>query len=109
VEALATSRVRVAGPQRGRKGVVRTEEGEKSVAVSVCSTSGGHSLWLPSVPSHTPCWAGWKGWGGGDAMGRRREALELEQVWLVRLVDAKDAIIAVEMLFFYSGVCIEML
>ena len=34
VEALATSRVRVAGPQRGRRGVVRTEEGEKSIAVS---------------------------------------------------------------------------
>jgi hypothetical protein len=34
VEALAISRVRVAGPQRGRKGVVRTEDGEKSIAVS---------------------------------------------------------------------------
>ena len=34
MEALATSRVRVAGPQRGRKGVVRSEEGEKSIAVS---------------------------------------------------------------------------
>ena len=34
VEALATSRVRVAGPRRGRKGLIRTEEGEKSIAVS---------------------------------------------------------------------------
>ena len=34
VEALATCRVRVAGPQKGRKGVVRSEEGEKSIAVS---------------------------------------------------------------------------
>ena len=29
VDALATSRVRVAGPQRGRKGVFKSEEGEK--------------------------------------------------------------------------------
>jgi hypothetical protein len=28
VENLATSRVRVAGPQKGRRGVVRSEEGE---------------------------------------------------------------------------------
>jgi hypothetical protein len=54
VEALATSRVRVAGPQ-GRKGVVRTEGGRNP---SPCSSSGGHSHWLQSVPSHTPCWAG---------------------------------------------------
>ena len=33
VEGLATSRVRVAGPLRGRRGVVRSEEGEKSIAV----------------------------------------------------------------------------
>ena len=31
---IATSRVRVAGPKRGRRGVTRTEEGEKSMAVS---------------------------------------------------------------------------
>ena len=30
---LATSRVRVAVPQKGRRGVVRSEEGEKSIAV----------------------------------------------------------------------------
>ena len=34
VEALATSRVRVAGPQKGRRGVVRSEQGDKSIAVS---------------------------------------------------------------------------
>ena len=32
VEALATSRVRVAVPQKGRRGVVRSAEGEKSIA-----------------------------------------------------------------------------
>ena len=34
VAALATSRVRVAGPTRGRRGLVRTEEAEGSVAVA---------------------------------------------------------------------------
>ena len=33
VEALAISRVSVAGPQKGRRGVVRSEEGEMSIAV----------------------------------------------------------------------------
>ena len=33
VEALTTSRVQVAGPQKERRGVVRSEEGEKSIAV----------------------------------------------------------------------------
>ena len=34
IDQLATSRVRVTGPQRGRKGVVRSEEGERSMVVS---------------------------------------------------------------------------
>ena len=34
IDQLATSRVRVAGPQSGRKGVVRSEEGERSMVVS---------------------------------------------------------------------------
>ena len=34
VAALATCRVRVAGVSRGRKGHMRTEEGERSLAIS---------------------------------------------------------------------------
>ena len=34
VAALAASRVRVAGPTRGSRGSVRTEEAERSVAVA---------------------------------------------------------------------------
>ena len=34
VAALATCRVRVAGVSRGRKGIMRTEEGERSLAIS---------------------------------------------------------------------------
>ena len=34
VEHIATSRVRVAGPQKGKRGVIRSEDGEKAMAVS---------------------------------------------------------------------------
>ena len=33
MDAMATKRVRVAGPQKGKKGVMRSEEGEKTVVV----------------------------------------------------------------------------
>ena len=33
LNTMATSRVRVAGPQKGKKGVMRSEEGEKAVVV----------------------------------------------------------------------------
>ena len=32
--SLATSRVRVTGPSRGRKGTLRSEEGERAMAIS---------------------------------------------------------------------------
>ena len=81
MDALATSRVRVAGPQRGRKGVVRTEEGEKSIAVSYIR----RTLSLASIRAQSHSLLGrLEGLGRGvtAAMGRRREALELERVWL---------------------------
>jgi hypothetical protein len=62
VEALTTNRVRVAEPQRGRKGVVRTEEGEKSIDVSYIRST----LLLAAIRAHTPCWAGWRAWVGGN-------------------------------------------
>ena len=34
VDIMATNRVRVAGPQRGRRGVQRSEDGERSMVVS---------------------------------------------------------------------------
>jgi hypothetical protein len=81
VDALATSRVRVAGPQRGRKGGVRTEEGEKSIAVSYIR----RTLSLAAIRAQSHSLLGrLEGLGRGvtPAMGRRREALELERVWL---------------------------
>ena len=80
VEAPATSRVRVAGPQRGRKGVVRTEEGEKSFAVSYI----WRTLSLAAIRAQSHFLLGrMEGLGRGvtAAMGRRKEALDLERVW----------------------------
>jgi hypothetical protein len=78
VKALATSRVRVAGPQRGRKGVVRTE---KSIAVSFIRRT--LSLANIKAQSHSLLGRlGGLGRGVTSAMGRRKEALELERVWL---------------------------
>ena len=42
VEALTTSRVQVAGPQKERRGVVRSEEGEKSITVGFIRRTLSH-------------------------------------------------------------------
>ena len=80
VEALATSRVRVAGPPWGRMGVVRSEEGEKSIAVSFIR----RTLSLAAVRAQSHSLLGrleCLGRGVGIAMGRREEVLELERQW----------------------------
>ena len=78
--AMATSRVRVAGPQASRKGVMRTEEGEKSMVVAyirrlvaVASVKAQcHSL-LGRLEALGP--------GAAAARGRRKEAMELDRRW----------------------------
>ena len=78
METLATSRVRVAGPQRGRKGVVRTKEGEKSIAVSFIR----RTLSLAAIRAQSHSLLGrLEGLVRGltAAMGRRQEALERER------------------------------
>ena len=79
VDALATSRVRVAGPQRGRKGI-RSEEGERSVVVgqirrklSLAAIKAQCSSLLGRLESLGP--------GSSAAAGRRREALGLARKW----------------------------
>ena len=78
VSAMATSRVRVAGPTRGRRGHMRTEEGERAVAISsirrrlgVMTVRCQASSLLGRLESLGP--------GGGAATGRRWQALELER------------------------------
>ena len=80
VAALATCRVRVAGVSRGRKGHMRTEEGERSLAISglrrrLGVLTGGcqaHSL-LGRLEALGP--------GATAAAGRRWQAAELERCW----------------------------
>ena len=80
IDVLATSRVRVAGPQRGRKGMMRSEEGERSVVVGMLR----RKLSAASVKAQTSSLLGrleTLGPGWEAAAGRRREALERENQW----------------------------
>ena len=78
VAALATCRVRVAGVTRGKKGIMRTEEGERSLAISGLRRRLGvltvkcqaHSL-LGRLEVLGP--------GTAAAAGRRWQAAELER------------------------------
>ena len=80
VAALATCRVRVVGVSRGRKGHMRTEEGERSLAISALRRRLGvltvrcqaHSL-LGRLEALGP--------GANAAAGRRWQAAELERCW----------------------------
>ena len=80
VAALATCRVRVAGVTRGKKGIMRTEEGERSLAISGLRPRLGvltvkcqaHSL-LGRLEVLGP--------GAAAAAGRRWQAAELERCW----------------------------
>ena len=82
VAALATSRVRVAGPTRGRRGLVRTEEVERSVAVASirrrfgvmtvrCQPVASLAVWRPWALEVQLRWEGesrlepWSGGGRG--------------------------------------------
>ena len=80
IDYLATSRVRVAGPQRGRKGVERSKEGERSLVVgqirrklSVAAVKAQCSSLLGRLEVMGP--------GVSAAAGRRREALERVRNW----------------------------
>ena len=80
IEALATSRVRVAGPQRGRGGYMRTEEGEKSVIVGYIR----RMVSITSIKAQCHSLLGRLealGVGAPAARGRRKETLELDTRW----------------------------
>ena len=78
--ALATSRVRVAGVSRGRKGHLRTEEGERSLAISALR----RRLGILTVRCQALSLLGrleTLGPGSSAAAGRRWQAAELERCW----------------------------
>ena len=80
VSALATSRVRVAGPSRGRRGLMRSEDAERSIAIS----SIRRRLSIACVRAQASSLIGrleTLGPGTVAAAGRRRQAAEMERRW----------------------------
>ena len=80
INQLATSRVQVAGPQRGRKGKERSVEGERALVVgqlrrklSVAAVRAQSGSLLGRLDGLGP--------GMGLANGRRQEVLERNRVW----------------------------
>ena len=80
LDAMASSRVRVARPSYGRRGILRTEAAEKAIAisglrrrVSVMAVRAQASSLLGRLESLGP--------GGAAARGRRDQAAELERRW----------------------------
>ena len=77
---LATSRVRVAGPSTGRRGRLRTEDGERAVVM-------GHlrrTLGVATVKAQSLSLLGrleTLGPGVSQAASRRRQAAELDRQW----------------------------
>ena len=78
--ALATCRVRIAGVSRGRKGHLRSEEGERSLAIG----SLRRKLGVVTVRAQVLSLLGrleTLGPGSTAAAGRRAQAAELESCW----------------------------
>ena len=81
LSTLASSRVRVAGVTRGRRGFWRTEEGERAVAISALR----RRLGVMAVKCQASSLLGrleTLGPGGTAALRRRQQAGELERRWL---------------------------
>ena len=80
VAAMANSRVRVAGPSRGRRGRMRGEEAERAMAV----TAIRRRLGVMAVRCQASSLLGrleTLGPGGAAAAGRRWQAAELQRRW----------------------------
>ena len=80
IHQLAISRVRVAGPQKGRRGQVRSEEAELAITTSFLR----RTLSVVGVRAHAMLLLGRLeviGPGAGAAAGRRNYSLNLERIW----------------------------
>ena len=80
VAALATSRVRVMGPTRSKRGLIRGEEGERSIAVGQIR----RRLGVMTVRAQASSLLGRLeviGPGSAAAYGRRQQSLQLERRW----------------------------
>ena len=83
VSSLATSRVRVAGPTISRRGRMRTEEGERSIAISSIRRQLGVMTVRCQANSLLGRLETLGGGGGGTAAaaGRRKYAAEVERTF----------------------------
>ena len=80
IHQLAISRVRVAGPQKGRRGQVRSEEAELALTTSFLR----RTLSVVGVRAHAKLLLGRLeviGPGAGAAAGGRNYSLNLERIW----------------------------
>ena len=80
LQALTTSRVRVAGPSTGKRGLERTEEGEKSIVIGYLR----RSLSVATVKAQAFSLLGrleGLGPGAAAARSRRLQAAELDRQW----------------------------
>jgi hypothetical protein len=78
--ALATNRVQVAGVQRGRRGLLRSEDAERALAISRLRIRLG----IATVKAQCTSMLGRlevMGPGAAAARGRRRQAARLEWQW----------------------------
>ena len=80
LDVLATSRVRVAGPTRGRRGRLRSEDGERAVAMSTLRRHLG-TMTVRCQASSLLGRLETLGPGGAAAVGRRQQAVEVERRW----------------------------
>ena len=81
VSALATSRVRIAGPTLSRRGRMRTEEGERSIAVSSIRRRLGVMTVRCQANSLLGRMETLGGGGAAAAAGRRSYAAEVERTF----------------------------
>ena len=80
IHHLAKSRVQIAGPQKGRRGQVRSEEAELAITTSFLR----RTLSLVGVRAHARLLLGRLeviGPGAAAAAGRRNLALQMERTW----------------------------
>ena len=80
LDTLATSRVRMAGPSVGKRGLLRSEEGERAVAIATLR----RRLGVMTVKCQASSLLGrleTLGPGGAAAAGRRGQAAAVEARW----------------------------
>ena len=80
LQAMTTGRVRVAGPSTGRRGLERTEEGERSIIIGYLRRTLGVATVKAQAFSLLGRLEG-LGPGAAAALSRRQHAADLDRQW----------------------------